>query len=378
VTRTHDAPADPLSLETLLESLRGRPDLASLVNDLVPPPRFAPKRFANYHPRHPTQAEATERLRTVGVMLRGREHPRLARGFFRRRRPAGEVVGIYLDGGFGVGKTHLLAALWHEAPEPKAYLSFDELMYLIGMAGPAAAAGSLGSSSLIAIDEWELDDPGNLKLAVAFLRALPKERPFLAVTSNTLPIELGAGRFSQKDFRSEIDELARGFEVVRIAGEDYRHRHFDVEGGGSIFAGSAEFAALAAGRPAAALVVPFAHLLSGLGSVHPIRYREAARRLDLLLVEDIEPIPSLPAALRWVHFIDSIYDARVPFSATARIPLGRVFAAGWIAGPFGKKLSRCLSRMEEMLGERPRAADGDPPGGPAAALNRGRAIGGRA
>ncbi len=45
----------------------------------------------------------------------------------RRRRAVQEAVrkkdtsraGIYLDGGFGVGKTHLLASLWHAAPGPE-------------------------------------------------------------------------------------------------------------------------------------------------------------------------------------------------------------------------------------------------------------------
>jgi len=51
-------------------------------------------------------------------------------------------VGLYLDGGFGVGKTHLLASAYYllpgEAPErptPKAFVTFGELTQLGGVFG---------------------------------------------------------------------------------------------------------------------------------------------------------------------------------------------------------------------------------------------------
>jgi cell division protein ZapE len=53
-----------------------------------------------------------------------------------------------------------------------------------------------------------------------------------------------------------------------------------------------------------------------------------------------------------VHFVDKLYDNAVPFAATGAGGLGGLFPADWLRGPYGKKFSRCLSRMEEMLGER--------------------------
>ena len=38
--------------------------------------------------------------------------------------PAAKTPGLYLDGGFGVGTTHLLAALWHRSPGPKYFGTF--------------------------------------------------------------------------------------------------------------------------------------------------------------------------------------------------------------------------------------------------------------
>lgn len=339
-----------LSLEELLAALRGRPDRSGLIRDFVPPPRFREKRFANYHPRHPTQEAAAARLAALAGQLPPKPSPGLLRGFLGRASRRGPG-GVYLDGGFGVGKTHLLAAFWHAAPTPRAYFSFDELMYFIGLEGPAGAAEAFGGYRVVAVDEWELDDPGNLKMALAFLRRMVAGGVHVAVTSNTLPLELGAGRFSQKDFRSEIEELGGVFEVLRIEGDDYRHRRFEADPGRGYFVDPAAFARAAASAPPHALHAEFGPLVTALAGVHPIRYRELARAPEHLLLEGVEPLHRLPDALRWVHFVDSVYDAGVPLTASGGIALGAFFPDEALRGPYGKKLSRCLSRMEELLGE---------------------------
>jgi Predicted ATPase len=60
---------------------------------------------------------------------------------------------VYLDGGFGVGKTHLLAALWFAAPGPKAYGTFVEYTNLVGAMGFAATVEALSTRRLVCIDE---------------------------------------------------------------------------------------------------------------------------------------------------------------------------------------------------------------------------------
>jgi cell division protein ZapE len=336
--------------DELLDGLADRPDPAAILHDFVPPTRFSDKRFENYGPMHPSQAQAAERLRGKATELATqRKRGWLASVFGTRTRPS--AGGIYLDGGFGVGKTHLLAAFWHEVPEPRAYVSFDQLMYFIGIAGADAAAATFAGHRAIAVDEWELDDPGNLKMALAFLRAVLARGAFVVVTSNTLPIELGAGRFSQKDFRAEIEELASAFEVVRVDGEDFRHRHFDRDPGREYFVSPADLAARLARWPGATVYTRFEDLVRGLNRVHPIRYRDLGRRLGSLAIEEVTTLGNLPDSLRWVHFVDSIYDARVRLVATGAVRLAGIFPTGSLYGPYGKKLSRCLSRMEEMLGE---------------------------
>jgi len=341
-----------LRLDPLLAAIPARPDSAVLVDGFVPPPRFAAKRFDDYRPdpAHPSQSAAVERLRAIAAELHA------ARGGWARLRAAlsggARGSGVYLDGGFGVGKTHLLASLWHAAPAPRAYLSFDELVYTIGLLGVEGTRAAFRGMRLVAVDEWELDDPGNLKLALAFLRGALADGVRVATTSNTVPDELGRGRFDQKSFALEIEELSAAFEVLRVEGADYRHRRFEADSARARFLDEESMDRARHDAGQRALAVGFGELMRGLAGIHPIRYHAAAEAIGELLVEGVRPVERLYDGLRWVHFVDKLYDNAVPFAATGEGGLGGLFPSEWLAGPYGKKFSRCLSRMEEMLGER--------------------------
>ena len=341
-----------LDLEELIASLPARPRVEELLGEFVPPARFAEKRFGNYRPAHASQQHARTRLEALAAELAGPARPGILERVRRRWAAPPRGHGIYVDGGFGVGKTHLLAAVWHEAPYPKVYLSFDELVYFIGLLGVDEARRAFAAQRLAAVDEWELDDPGNLKLALAFLRGALDDGLRLVVTSNTLPLELGAGRFNQKDFLREIEELSAAFEVVRMEGDDYRHRHFEAAPGKEYYLSAERLEAYARGAGPRALLVGFGELLAGLGRVHPIRFAGLLDHVEALYLRGVDSIGNLTDALRWVHFVDTLYDSAIPLRASGAVPLGSLFRADALAGPYGRKLSRCLSRMEELLGER--------------------------
>ena len=93
-----------------------------LLAELVPPPRFADVSFDSYEPdpAQPSQAEAVEVLREFAESL----DPPRKKSLFRRSSEQTGPGGVYLDGGYGVGKTHLLASLWHTAPSPKLFATF--------------------------------------------------------------------------------------------------------------------------------------------------------------------------------------------------------------------------------------------------------------
>ncbi|MGZ6791850.1 MAG: AFG1/ZapE family ATPase, partial [Mycobacteriales bacterium] len=173
----------------------------TLVAGMVPPPRFDGARFSTYlpDPGQPTQAAAVAQLEEFATTLQ----PLVRKRFGRAKAPDGRP-GVYLDGGFGVGKTHLLASLWHAASGPRAYCTFVELTHLVGALGFATAVEALSGHRLLCIDEFELDDPGDTVLVSTLLGRLVDAGVRVAATSNTLPGALGEGRFATADFLREI------------------------------------------------------------------------------------------------------------------------------------------------------------------------------
>jgi cell division protein ZapE len=252
-----------------------------------------------------------------------------------------------------------LASAWHAVPDvSRAYLSFQELTYVVGALGMAGALDLFGSADLICLDEFELDDPGNTMLATSFVRGALDRGAHIIATSNTLPSDLGRGRFNADEFKREIGQLAAAFESIGIDGEDYRHRRY--AGGGP-----PERLLPAGGRPPVALpAIDWSALLAGLAAVHPIRYGRNVASLDGLWVRDVESIPEQDTALRVVYFMDKLYDYRVPLALSGDVSLDSLFPSTYGYGSFERKFRRCRSRLYEMLTEpidvmaiRPAAAD---------------------
>jgi len=119
-----------------------------------------------------------------------------------------------------------------------------------------------------------------------------------------------------------------------------------------LVASALTLAAAAAGAGPRALAADFPSLIAALGEVHPIRYVALVESIGGLLIRGAAPIGSLYDALRWVHFVDKLYDRAVSLAITSTAPLGELIPKSFLTGPYAKKFSRCLSRMEEMLGER--------------------------
>jgi cell division protein ZapE len=334
-------------------------NLADLVPSLVPPDRFADASFESYLPSpvFRSQAAAVGRLRQFASELDGRSVGLLdrARTALTRISPS-SPTGLYLDGGFGVGKTHLLAATYHATRLPRVYLSLAELAQTIVRMGLSHSVEEFRRYRLVCVDEFELDDVASTRMAAAFLRGLwaTGSRSRVVVTSNTLPSDLGRGRFSAEDFAREIGEIAAGFEVVQIDGEDYRHRSSDVSADDPAELTSEElhrrFRSYAPSRGVKVLV-SHDDLLAYLSTLHPIHYGQLARSVDALFVDDLGAIGDQDAALRFVHLIDKVYDRRVRLLISTNGALADVFAADYRHGSYARKYGRCLSRLHELLAE---------------------------
>ncbi|MCL2455150.1 MAG: cell division protein ZapE [Micrococcales bacterium] len=315
-----------------------------LVAQLEPPRHFEQASFESYHadPAHPSQAAARARLREIAYEITRTS----SRGLLARRRRT-TPPAVYLDGGFGVGKTHLLASLAHTVGRRQAVFgTFVEYTHLVGVLGFSATVDALAAHRLVAIDEFELDDPGDTLIITRLVRELADQGVAVAATSNTLPEALGEGRFAAEDFVREIQALASRFEVLRIDGEDYRHRAVvtdmpplpdDV------------IAALVGERPGATLD-DFTALEDHLAQVHPSRYGALLDDVTLVGFTGVRPVLDQARALRLVVLVDRLYDRDIPVLLGGTGEHG-LFSPEMLRGGYRKKYYRALSRLGALAAE---------------------------
>ncbi|MGN7968202.1 cell division protein ZapE [Microbacterium sp. 22296] len=317
---------------------------AEMVDALVPPPQFDGATFESYRAdaAYPSQQEAKELLQAFA----GRQAaPAKKGGFFRRAEKTPPVKpGVYLDGGFGVGKTHLLASIYHAMPARRKYFgSFIEYTALVGVLGYAKAVELFRGSDLLCIDEFELDDPGDTMVMTRLLGELVASGTRLAATSNTPPNALGEGRFAAQDFLREIQSMSDSFRTIRIDGTDYRQRAID---GAARVLGDDEYrqAVDAASAGGVASDDAFSELVAHLARVHPSRFIRLIDGVTTIGLRDVQVLHDQSAALRLVAFVDRAYDAQIPIRATGA-PLSSVFSEEMLGGGYRKKYLRAVSRM---------------------------------
>lgn len=323
-----------------------------LVAEMVPPPRFGGVRFDTYIP-DPGQPSQTEAVRVLSGFAEGLGGGASATGGGRRRwfrREPKQVAqgprGVYLDGGYGVGKTHLLASLWHAtpaAPEYKAFGTFVELTNLVGALGFQQTVKTLSGHRLLCIDEFELDDPGDTVLVSSLLGRLVEAGVALAATSNTLPGKLGEGRFAAADFLREIQGLSAHFQPLRIDGEDYRHRGLPE----APAPWDDDTVTGVAYRTPGASLDDFPALLSHLSRVHPSRYGALCEDVSAVCLTQVAPVPDQSTALRLVVLADRLYDREVPVVASGR-PFDELFSEEMLNGGYRKKYFRAISRLTAL------------------------------
>lgn len=271
----------------------------------------------------------------------------LAEDCRRKRR------GLYLDGGYGVGKTHLLAAAYTACQvdvQRKAYLSFSDLVYAIGLLGVEAFRERIKGYKLYCIDEFELDDPGNTTLIYWFLSHVLSKGAWIITTLNTLPEVQGQGRFNALKFRREIQDLASRFTVVTLYGPDYRQREYPTR-----LLSEPEIAHLEVSEAFAKPKVsaPWPELFALLRDRHPFRYGHLAEQIGVLYLHEATPIGHPDDALRFVHFIDKFYEFNKSLRMSGNLDLAELFVPSYRDGAFAKKYYRCLSRISELMNDLP-------------------------
>ncbi len=322
-----------------------------MLASLVPPPQFDGATFDSYRadPEYPSQEDAKQTL----LQFAGRGAPVKRGGLFSRakKEPAAKP-GVYLDGGFGVGKTHLLAAIYHAMPARRKYFgSFIEYTALVGALGYKNTVDLLRGADLLCIDEFELDDPGDTMVMTRLLGELVASGTKLAATSNTPPNALGEGRFAAQDFLREIHQMADSFRTMRIDGVDFRQRAID---GHAVVLTDEQYADAVASASASSAVSDdaFDDVIAHLARVHPSRYIRLIDGIEIVGLRDVRVLTDQSEALRFVAFVDRVYDAQIPILATG-VGLDRVFAEEMLGGGYRKKYLRAISRLNALTHSSP-------------------------
>ena len=303
-----------------------------LMRQLMPPPEFEHATFDSYRPdpQFPSQELALKAAKQFATVSTGR--------LFGRAESA---PGVYLDGGFGVGKTHLLASIWHQFKGKKAFGTFLEYTSIVGFLGFQEAVRRLGEFSLICIDEFELDDPGDTMILSRLLNELSAKGVKFAATSNTPPNALGEGRFAAEDFAREITGLGERFQVLQIDGEDYRHRDPESHAPALsrddlntwIFSRQGGF------------IDDFDELLAHLATLHPTKYRKLLTPVQCLAIHGLYELHDQVPALRFVVFVDRLYELQIPVRGAGSVAITEVFSNSMIQGGYRKKYLRAVSRL---------------------------------
>ena len=319
-------------MRVTIQELTTEITVSELFSELVPPKEFEPATFSNYYPdqNFPSQRVALEQAKGFASAL-GKKNS--------------SELGVYLDGGFGVGKTHILASIYHQARSTKLFGPFIAYTSMIGYLGFAEAVAQFSKYKLLCIDEFELDDPGDTMIMSRFLKELSSKGVRFATTSNTPPAALGEGRFAADGFQREIQSVASQFIICRIDGEDYRHRkaEYDFK--------QIDDAKLTSviGSEERVLVSTFTELLVFLSTIHQSKYAKVAEQLDALVIQDVYQINDQFEGLRFVSLIDRCYEAGIKVHFTGAL-LSSVFREDHLQGAYRKKYLRSLSRLSAMQG----------------------------
>ena len=211
---------------------------------------------------------------------------------------------------------------------------------MAGVFGFVECIDLLADYTVVCIDEFELDDPGNTTLISRLLSQLVERGVSIAATSNTLPEQLGEGRFAAQDFMREINTLASIFTTVRIEGPDYRQRGLPPAPEPL----SDEQVIARAEEVPGATLDDFDGLCDHLATMHPSRYLTLIEGVSAVHLTGVRPLDDQSVALRLVSLTDRLYDAGIPVVSSGA-KLDTLFSAEMLAGGYRKKYLRATSRL---------------------------------
>ena len=271
----------------------------------IVPTRFRSVSFDSFHiaSDYPEHGEILNRTRAFVDAA----SPTSRRFWERNRTQRG--TGMFLVGSPGVGKTHLLAAGYHDAPSQKLFATFDELVAAAGPLGMKRLTHLVSEPTLVCIDEIILEDPGSIVMLVTLLQHMVESGTHVLATANMPPHEASGRGGWMRTFERELGIIASMFEIVRIDGRDRR-----IE----------PLASVAEDPPRSGpeLAATWDEFALYLNNTHPMHDAGWLQRISTLSISgQIDPPDDKDSSLRFVRFIDRAYDRgvdlRLPDSAAS-------------------------------------------------------------
>ncbi|MER0500342.1 cell division protein ZapE [Aeromonas hydrophila] len=333
----------------------------------------------------PAQAMAVARLERLYQDLCQTPTPTRSRGllgWLQKPKPRTPILGLYMWGGVGRGKTWLMDTFFDSLPgERKLRIHFhrfmhrvhDELKGLTGQADPLKLIASklAGETDVICFDEFFVSDITDAMLLGTLFQELFGHGVVLVATSNIPPQDLYRNGLQRARFLPAIALIERHCEILNVdGGTDYRLRtleqaeiyHFPLDQqaksnldryfrqltgleearAGSVEINHRQLASLGMGE--GVLYMEFEQLCCTPRSQGD--YIELARLFHTVLLANVQPMGAGTddAARRFIAMVDEFYERHVKLIISAAVPMQELYGNGLLNFEF----KRCLSRLQEM------------------------------
>lgn len=314
--------------------------------ELKPHPKFNKCTYDNYthDSRYPSQLYLKNILRSITEASKYTEKKSFF-SIFGNKKKSKKHDNLYIDGTYGVGKTHLLSACFNDFNGTKAFMSFLELTYFINFYGLEKTIDKFKSLDLLLIDEFDLDDPATTRMVARLIDAI-NTKTLIITTSNKLPKELGGGNFDTEMFARELGIIADTFKTIVVEGVSFRINLARWQANYSDKCFMDTYASKE--KKEQSLYVTFKDLMGTLRNNHPFRFFVIPKNYTSIFVDGFGNFSQLDDALRFTTFVDHCYyyDTKLYLKTTE--DTNNIFTKEMIETAFERRFLRCNSRLDEI------------------------------